>query len=301
MGHPQAQWLKRALPSSSFERWPKRSRGDPNQECRLRLCQKPKLHPIKRIWKTSRLSSSVKRIWKASRLYACFLPMFHERFSKKHVCQSLTYFCTRERVSQSVRIMASRVIGGKCTYCGQICEDILKHLWDCPKAERTFVPVPAVPSDDIPKPYQAPAGISLHGTKRKIVECGRAVDAVISNQLASLFNQTVCARDISAVAPATFPTQLSICCTALLTGKFLELSPRNRVFVANNESLLELKISELKTEFAELPFVLSNAAYAICYARYLEHAGKIGILSTPYLGVRTRAKSRPRGFRFSVR
>lgn len=81
-----------------------------------------------------------------------------------------------------------------------------------------------------------------------------------------------------------FIPTLATCSTASLLGRTAELSPKKWMFVELFRALLDDKIRKLKMQFQELPSVLSHAAFAACYARYLEHGGKIGLLSTPYLG-----------------
>lgn len=157
---------------------------------------------------------------------------------------------------------------------------------------------------DEPKPYFAPASIQLNFTKRQIVEAGRATDKVVTDNLKLLFERTVCQGKTPkllfvdgtsneeklsierAFDPnrSDFVSTLATCCTAMLLGRTTELSPKKWMFVELFRGLVDEKIRKLGMQFPELPSVLSHAAFAACYARYLEHGGKIGLLSTPYLG-----------------
>jgi hypothetical protein len=165
---------------------------------------------------------------------------------------------------------------------------------------------------DEPRTYRPPKGIELNSTRRQIVETGRTVDAFVADNLELLFERTVCrgeqsnllfaegttekqklsiARAFSPDRPDFVPT-LAACCTAMLLGRELELSDKKTEFTGLFRSLIDLKITKLQERYRELPPVLSHAAYAICYARYIEHGGKIGMIFTPYLGY-VRALNRP--------
>jgi hypothetical protein len=157
---------------------------------------------------------------------------------------------------------------------------------------------------DEPRTYAPPVGIELNPTRRQIVEIGRTVDTFVTNNLGLLFERTVCRgenppllfaegtsekeklsieRAFSPDRPDFVPT-FAACCTALLLGRYLELSPRKAEFTGLFRSLIDQKIAKLRQRFPEVRPVLSHAVFAMCYARYLEHAGKIGMLFTPYLG-----------------
>lgn len=164
---------------------------------------------------------------------------------------------------------------------------------------------------DEPKLYQAPFGLKIEGTKRKIVEVGRIIDGVVTTNLKLLFERTVCREDVPQLGFAAgtsekqkefitkayspdkpdFVPTLALCCTAQLLGRYLELSRRKMEFVGLFRPLIDLKIEKLRARFPELPTMLSNSAYAICYSRYLEHDGKVGMLFTPFLGY-VRARNR---------
>ncbi len=157
---------------------------------------------------------------------------------------------------------------------------------------------------DEPKPYTPPVGAELNSTKRQIVEVGRTMDKFVTHNLKLLFERTVCQGKTPKLLFATgtsdserrsienafdpnrsdFVPTLATCCTAMLLGKTLELSSKKWMFVEFFRALIDDKIKKLRTQFPELPNVLSHAAFAACYGRYLEHDGKIGLLSTPYLG-----------------
>jgi hypothetical protein len=165
---------------------------------------------------------------------------------------------------------------------------------------------------DDPHPYKPPAGIELSPPKKKIVEAGRTTDIFVTNNLTLLFERTVCCDDkpkllvaegggesdklsmeraFSPNRPDFVPT-LAACCTALLLGRYLELSRRKAEFTGLFRSLVDQKIEKLRQQCPELPSVLSHAAYVMCYARYLEHGGKAGVLFNPYLNY-VRALNRP--------
>ncbi len=157
---------------------------------------------------------------------------------------------------------------------------------------------------DEPKPYIPPVGAELNSTKTQIVEVGRTVDKFVSDNLKLLFQRTVCQGKTPRLLFANgtsdtekpsiekafdpnrsdFVPTLAACCTAVLLGKTLELSSKKWMFVQLFDGLIADRIKKLKVQFPELPNVLSHAAFAVCYGRYLEHGGKIGLLFTPYLG-----------------
>jgi hypothetical protein len=157
---------------------------------------------------------------------------------------------------------------------------------------------------DEPKPYIPPAGVELNSTKTQIVQVGRTVDKIVSDNLKVLFERTVCQGKMPRLLFANgtsdteklsierafdpnrsdFVPTLAACCTAVLLGKTLELSSKKWMFVQLFDGLIADKINKLKVQFPELPNILSHAAFAVCYGRYLEHDGKIGLLFTPYLG-----------------
>jgi len=148
------------------------------------------------------------------------------------------------------------------------------------------------------------------------------VDKFVSNNLKLLFERTVCQGKTPRLLFADgtsdteklsiekafdpnrsdFVSTLATCCTAVLLGKTLELSSKKWMFVQLFDGLIADKIKKLKVQFPELPNVLSHAAFAVCYGRYLEHDGKIGLLFTPYLGY-VRAMNRSlvsEAYRFST-
>jgi len=175
---------------------------------------------------------------------------------------------------------------------------------------------------DEPKPYVPPVGVELSSTKRQIVGVGKTVDNFVSDNLRLLFERTVCQGKTPRLLFANgtsdteklsiekafdpnrsdFVPTLAACCTAVLLGKTLELSSKKWMFVQLFNGLIADKIEKLKVQFPELPNILSHAAFAVCYGRYLEHDGKIGLLFTPYLGY-VRAMNRSlvsEAYRFST-
>src|SRR6266851_689664 len=166
------------------------------------------------------------------------------------------------------------------------------------------VEIDYVSLSDEPKPYIPPVGVELNSTKRQIVEVGRTVDKFVTDNLKLLFERTVCQgktprllfadgtsdTEKLSIAKAFDPNRsefvptLAACCTAVLLGKTLELSSKKWMFVQLFDGLIADKNKKLRAQFPELPNVLSHAAFAACYGRYLEHDGKIGLLFTPYLG-----------------
>jgi hypothetical protein len=165
---------------------------------------------------------------------------------------------------------------------------------------------------DDPHPYKPPLGVELSPTNKKIVEVGRTTDIFVTNNLKLLFERTVCGgekpklllaegmseseklgieRAFSPNRPDFVPT-LAACCTAMLLGRHLQLSPRKAEFTGLFRSLIDQKIGKLREQCPELPSVLSHAAFVMCYARYLEHGGKVGVLFNPYLNY-LRSLNRP--------
>lgn len=157
---------------------------------------------------------------------------------------------------------------------------------------------------DEPRTYRPPIGIELNSTRRQIVEVGRTVDAFVTNNLKLLFERTVCRGEKPKLLIAKETTEnqklsiagaysldrrdfvptLAACSTAILLGRDLELSDRKAEFTKLFRSLIGQKIGKLREQYPELRLVLSYAAYVMCYSRYLEHGGKIGMIFTPYLG-----------------
>jgi hypothetical protein len=205
-----------------------------------------------------------------------------------------------------------------CSQCGTTTPEDAKFCHKCGKplvVEQP--PQPPPPStveessgieyeslSDEPRLYIAPTGAPLDSTKRQIVEVGRATDIFVTDNLKLLFERTVCRGPVpklmfvqgisdeerlsiekafSPDSPDFVPT-LAVCFTAMTFGRTRELSPKKWMFVELFRGLVDDKISKRKTQFPELPSVLSHAAFAACYARYLEHGGKVGLLFTPYLG-----------------
>lgn len=157
---------------------------------------------------------------------------------------------------------------------------------------------------DEPKPsYAAPSGVQLSPTKLQIVQLGSAVDIFLTKNLPVLFERTVFQgrtpelrsaegtdeAEIASLRRAYFDrpdfiSTFATCCAALLLGKTRELSAKKFIFTERFRWLLKDQIGEVRTKFPQLPTVLSLGAFAVCYGRYLEHDGKVGLLFTPYLG-----------------
>lgn len=156
---------------------------------------------------------------------------------------------------------------------------------------------------DEPVPYKPPERIESNGTKRQIMEVGRVVDKLLNDNLKLLFERTVCRgqapklifentseKEKESIERAfgsnrpDFVSILATCCTAQILGRTIELSPRKHRFFDLYQSLIEQNIPKLRELYTELLAVLSYGAYAVCYGRYLEHGGKVGLLFTPYLG-----------------
>jgi len=165
---------------------------------------------------------------------------------------------------------------------------------------------------DEPQRYEPPAGIALSSRKMTIVEVGRTTDILVTNNLKLLFERMLCGgekpkslfaegtseseklsieRTFSPSRPDFIPT-LATCCTTMLLGRYVELSRRKAEFTGLFRVLIDQKILNLREQFPELPSVLSHAAFVMCYSRYLEHGGEVGLLFNPYLNY-IRSLNRP--------